>query len=93
VTTAESIALLRASREAAAELQNGRPNMALQKRDPLSLDRYDALYPGFVTSLEVDRASQLRALGITVHPYLYVGDTDKMMGFIIIFFFTTFGVD
>lgn len=56
MTTAESITLLRASREAAGEVQSGRPNMALQKRDPLSSDRYDALYPGFVTSLEVDEA-------------------------------------
>lgn len=70
MTTAESIALLRASREAAGEVQSGRPNMALQKRDPLRLDRYDALYPGFMTSLRGARSmSQLGALEITVHPY------------------------
>jgi hypothetical protein len=44
------------SRGAAGVVHSGRPNMALQKRDPLNLNRYDALYPGSVASLEVDGA-------------------------------------
>jgi hypothetical protein len=42
------------SREAARVVHSRRPNMALQKRDPLNWNRYDALYPGSVASLEMD---------------------------------------